>query len=209
MIAPAKPVSSRRSRRVSQKKFEEMLPLIQKQAAYAFRDSKSEQKEELVAETVANAYCAFVRLVRRGYESIVYPTPLATFAIKQVRSGRRVGGKPRPRDVMSQLTRKEDAPALGRLNRHSAGDDGWLELLVEDRNAGPCEIAITRIDFEDWLQLLSRRHRRIATALAGGETTTCAAKEFGVTPARISQLRREFHDSWREFQGECTFPVGI
>jgi hypothetical protein len=37
--------------------------------------------------------------------------------------------------------------------------------------------------------------------LASGETTSAAAKKFGVTPARISQLRQWLKESWEAFKG--------
>jgi hypothetical protein len=38
--------------------------------------------------------------------------------------------------------------------------------------------------------------------LAGGETTSDAAKKFGVTPARVSQFRLWMKENWDAFQGE-------
>jgi transposase-like protein len=39
--------------------------------------------------------------------------------------------------------------------------------------------------------------------LARGESTSEAAKKFGVTAARISQLRLWLKESWEGFQGEA------
>jgi hypothetical protein len=44
--------------------------------------------------------------------------------------------------------------------------------------------------------------------LARGETTGRAAREFGLTPGRISQLRRELYQAWRAFQGDVV-PVTL
>jgi hypothetical protein len=54
------------------------------------------------------------------------------------------------------------------------------------RGAG---VAICRIDFAEWLRRLTARLRKIALALAAGETTKGAAEKFGLSPARVSQLR--------------------
>ncbi len=78
----------------------------------------------------------------------------------------------------------------------------WQEIVVENKRATPAEIAACRIDFASWLRRLPRRRRKIALALAGGESTTEAAKTFGVTTARISQLRHWLKESWEAFQGE-------
>ena len=64
------------------------------------------------------------------------------------------------------------------------------------------EIAACRIDFAAWLGSLPRRQRRMALRLAKGESTSGAAKLFGVTAARISQLRLWLKESWEAFQGE-------
>ena len=77
------------------------------------------------------------------------------------------------------------------------------ESLLEDRRAGPAETAAARIDTAAWLGSLPVRNRRIAETLATGETTKATAKQHGVTPGRVSQLRRQLETSWLEFQGEA------
>jgi hypothetical protein len=52
---------------------------------------------------------------------------------------------------------------------------------VENKRATPADIAACRIDFTAWLRLLPTVRRKIALALASGETTCAAAKKFGVT----------------------------
>ncbi len=73
---------------------------------------------------------------------------------------------------------------------------------MEDKRAGPADIARVRIDFADWLGSLKRRDRRVAEFLANGETTTAAAKKFKVSAGRISQLRKELGENWRRFIGD-------
>jgi len=74
--------------------------------------------------------------------------------------------------------------------------------LIEDRHAGPGEIAAARIDIADWFQKLARQKRKIAKTLARGESTTTAAHMYGLTAGRVSQLRKELKQSWDVFQGE-------
>ena len=56
-------------------RFLAMLPQIRRQALTAFRNQRFEVREELIQEVIANSYSAWVLLVRRGKESVVYPTP--------------------------------------------------------------------------------------------------------------------------------------
>ena len=73
---------------------------------------------------------------------------------------------------------------------------------MEDKRATPAEIAACRIDFAEWLRRLTVRLRKIALALAAGEMTKGAAERFGLSPARISQLREGLKKSWEVFQGD-------
>jgi FixJ family two-component response regulator len=60
------------------------------------------------------------------------------------------------------------------------------------------------LDFADWLKTLSKRDRRLAEALALGETTASAAHMFRISAGRVSQLRRELCANWERFVGELT-----
>jgi len=186
-------------------RFLEILPQLQQQAHFAFRDEPASRCQELVAETIANCWVAFARLVERGLIDVVYPTPLVQYAIRQVRDGRRVGSKLNSKDVSSEYAQRRRGFCLEALDKYNQRRQEWKEVLVEDKHAGPAETAASRIDFADWLRLLPKRSRRIAEALATGETTKKAAKRFRVSPGRISQLRRELQQNWQDFQGEFAF----
>lgn len=182
-------------------RFLDMLPTIRSQARLAFRGAQPELREELIAEVIANCFVAFVRLMDRGLDDVIYPTPLAQFAIRQVREGRKVGGKLNVRDVSSKYAQRAKRFTVERLDRFDADQGEWREVLIEDRHTGPAETAACRIDFNDWLRSLPRRSRRVAETLALGETTKKAARKHRVSPGRISQVRRELKDNWDAFHG--------
>ena len=182
--------------------FEGMLPTIRRQASIAFRAVAAEEREELIEETVANCLIAYARLVALGKQNLAYPSALAGFAIRQVRSGRRAGGRLRIGDVLSPYGQRSKRFRVERLDSFDPQAGEWQEAVVEDRRAGPAEVAACRIDFASWLTMLSTRTRRIALALAAGETTGDAARKFGVTAGRISQLRGWLKASWERFQGQ-------
>ena len=146
-----------------------------------------------------------MRLVQRGLLEVVYPTPLAQFAIKQVRDGRRVGAKLNVRDVSSEYCQAHKRITVERLDLYDEAKGEWREILLEDRKAGPAETAAARIDIATWFDRLPKKKRRIATTLATGETTKRAAKKFHVSPGRISQMRCELQQAWRNFQGDDVF----
>ena len=180
-----------------------MLPQIVDQAEYAFRQVPAGVREELVQETLAQAYAMFVRLCHRGKTSLAYATPLAKFAIRHVREGRRMGSSCNSVRTSCRLVpvrRRESS--IRRLDRFDRRNRGWQEALVEDHTAGPAEIAATRLDFSGWLSTLSTRDRKLAETLAMGETTGRVARMFRISSARVSQLRRELCANWHRFVGE-------
>lgn len=202
MIASGKAVRRFKSSHDQTARFLAMLPRIREQASRAFRAARPEAKEELIAEIVANAYCAFVRLVARGREEFAYATPLAQYAIRQVRSGRRVGTKLNVRDVSSEYAQRVHGFTVERLDQFDAAEGEWREILVECRHAGPAETAAARLDTAAWLKSLGYRKRRIARALARGESTGKVAHMYGLSAGRVSQLRQELQRSWEQFHGE-------
>jgi hypothetical protein len=130
-----------------------------------------------------------------------YATPLANYAIRQVLAGRRVGTRFNVRDVTSLHARLRYRVIVERLDRFERDEGEWREVLVEDRRATPADIAAATIDLSAWFRSLSGRHRRIAKALAMGDTTSEAARRFGLSLARISQFRGELRANWEAFQG--------
>lgn len=185
-----------------QQRFLALLPVIVNYVRPAFRELGPEAKAEAVQEAVANALVAYSRLVEQGRESVAFATVLAKFAIAQVRSGRQVGGRLNIKDISSKYCQQRKGVRLGRLDRFDPQENCWQEAVVEDYRTPVLDQVAFRFDFPAWLQTLPPRDRKIARALAAGERTTDLAARFGVSLARISQLRREFERSWLAFHGE-------
>ncbi len=83
------------------------------------------------------------------------------------------------------------------------GTDAWKRIAVEDQKAGIPDLAAFRIDFAQWLRLLTDRDREIICALSSGDSTKLVAQRFGLSEGRVSQLRRKFERLWQIFQGEA------
>ena len=146
---------------------------------------------------------AYARLIERGQADRALPSPLARFAIAQVRAGRRVGNRLRISDVLSNNAQYQKGFQVEALDQFDEEEECWQQVLIDDKRATPADVAACRIDFAEWLRRLTARLRKIALALGSGETTKDAAKQFGLSPARISQLREWLRKSWEAFQGEA------
>jgi hypothetical protein len=201
MIAQIKQRKSKVKSHAWHARFLAMLPSIRRRAHITFRAAGPELREELVQEVVASSFAAYARLVELGKEELAFPYPLARFAIGQVRAGRQLGNSVRIREVLSGYAQHHKCFQVERLNYFDEEENRWKEIVVEDKRATPAEVAACRIDFASWLQLLPTLRRKIALALASGETTSATAKKFDLTPARISQLRQWLKESWEAFQG--------
>jgi hypothetical protein len=189
------------------KVFLAMLPTITRYAKIAFRNLDPEARQEAVQNVVANSCAAVAALARRGKLDLAYPTVLARFGIQQTRDNRITGGKLNIKDVLSKYCQANKGVKVDRLDRFNEQDDAWEEAVVEDRTAGPADIARTRIDFADWLASLKRRDRKIAESLAAGNRTGEVAKRFKVCAGRISQLRKELARDWHRFVGDDPEPA--
>jgi hypothetical protein len=182
--------------------FVKLLPAIRKHARIAFRHLDPESCEEAVQAVVCNACCAIARLAELDKLDLAYASALARFGVAQVKDGRMTGGSMNCRDVSSRYCQRARNITVQRLDRYDAEDECWKEVLVPDNTCTPAELAASRIDFPAWLRSLKSRDRRVARFLSHGNSTKDAARTFDVSPSRVSQLRRELQESWREFTGE-------
>jgi hypothetical protein len=183
--------------------FVKLLPIICRNARLHLRNLRREEREEGIQEIVASAFASFVRLVARRQAHRAYATPLALYAIRGFRAGRRAAARLNRFDVTSRYCHVQSGLRVQRLDHWDESAQEWREILIEDRRFPPAEAAAVRLDFAAWLQRLSPRDRRVALLLASGESTSLVAQCFQVTPGRVSQLRRELSDDWHIFVGDC------
>src|SRR5262249_39475280 len=141
-------------------------------------------------------------LAQRGKDATQFPSILADFAARAVRAGRRLCGRERSRDVLSPTAQRQHHFAVEPLPDFSTlAGNVMSEALCDNTQTPPPEQASFRIAFPSWLMTRSERARRLAEVLMAGERTSTVSAKFGLSPARVSQLRRDFHDDWQRFCG--------
>jgi hypothetical protein len=188
---------------VLQVRFLSILPRIELHGRICFRFVRCpDQRADAVAEVVALSWCWYVRLAERGKDATRFPATLATFAARAVRAGRRVCGRERSRDVLSPTAQRQHHFTVERLPDFSTLRSNPLaEALRDNTQTPPPEQVAFRLDFPAWLRTRTERDRRLAEDLMTGERTSDVSTKFGLSPARISQLRRDFHEDWSHFCG--------
>jgi len=192
-----------------QTRFLKVLPAVETHAKIRFRRLNADRREEAIQETVAAACVNFQLAAAEGKLNVVHPSSLADFAVRHTRTGRHVGGSQNgARDVISPSCQRRHDVVVVSYDRHRVpaslrdGTDGWKRIAVQDRKAMIPDLAAFRIDFGRWFQMCSRRDRSIISALIAGEGPSTIADRFGISRARVSQLRRRYEREWMDFHGE-------
>jgi FixJ family two-component response regulator len=76
-----------------------------------------------------------------------------------------------------------------------------IDALRDNTQTPPPDQAAFRIDIPAWLAKLTEKKRGIVTDLMHGEGTKETAANHGVSPARVSQIRRKPTTIWRSTSG--------
>jgi len=196
------PLSRLTSAKAWQTNFLTIMPAVQDHARFRFRHLPACHRAEAVSESVARACVNYAGLARKRQLHRVFAGSLATYAVKAVGAGRHVGGHMASRDVLSPWAQQRRGFVVGSITPASQADGSWRDLLLESRRVSPADQAAFNVDFAEWLKTWPGRHRAIIKALAAGHTTTELAMRFRVSLGRISQLRRQYEESWAKFQGD-------
>jgi hypothetical protein len=190
-----------------------LLPRIETHASIVFREQDADTKADLTTECGALAWKWFVRLANRGKDATRFPASFASMVVRAVRCGRRAARMEGAKDVLSRRAqqrhgfRVERLPGVVRTPRQSldgaAGSQrrhDVLEARLRDNTVTPPpDQAQFRVDFPAWLATLTDRQRRLVLAMSMNERTKDLAGQVRLSPARISQLRREFRERWNDF----------
>ena len=101
---------------------------------------------------------------------------------------------------MSDLGRRRHGLSVQSFDAQSVDNTdgcGWLHEAVADRQTPVPEQVALRVDGGRWLASLKTRDKWMIEELAAGEMAVKVAKRFGISPARLSQLRKEWAKSHR------------
>lgn len=174
----------------------EMLPEIRRWLHLAFRHLDPDAREEAIEEGIVHSVLSYARLYDDGRGGVANASSLAWHATLAVKHGRTAGSRLNSKEPLSRYAQ------LGRGIRFERQNGEWIDKLVEDRRASVPDQVAAKLDVHAWFASLTQRMKTIARDLAIGCTTSEVAEKHGVTPGRISQLRRTLEQSWSAFQQE-------
>ncbi len=189
--------------------FLSILPRIELHARVAFRGVRCPgRRADCVQEAVCVAWAWFLRIKERGQKDVdTFVSALAGFAVRHVRSGRKLCRQESSKDALSPLAQRKHGFTARSLPAHDTGNalNTALDNLVDNAATPPPDQAAFRLDFPRWFGSLVEKKRRVAEDMMMGNTTQELAPMHGLSQGRVSQLRRELHASWRRFHGERVF----
>jgi hypothetical protein len=185
-----------------QEQYASLMPTIERQLSFAFRQLRGEARDEAIQECRCLAAKACNQLYTQGKASVIFAAPIARQAVRHYLAGRRFAAMLNANDISSAYCQRRRGLAVKSLDQRDTTGD-WKETIIADDRANPADVACLCVDFEEWLDQLDSRHRLVAELLASGERTCDVADRLGVTRGRISQMRRELDDTWAHFQGEA------
>jgi hypothetical protein len=182
-------------------RFAVILPRIEHHARIVFRQEKCPgRRADRIAEVVGLCWKWFVRLDQCGKDGSAFPSRLADYAARAVRSGRRVCGQEKAKDALSPRAQQRHGFYVGKLPDVSTESANPLTEALTDNTVSPVpDQAAFRCDFPAWRKTHTARHRRLIDLMLRGERTQDLAQQFGTSESRISQLRREFLEDWLRF----------
>ena len=181
-----------------------VLPRVLSHGRVCFRGIKCpHRREDAIQDMIGLAWKWHLRLAEKGKDGTCFPTALASYAARAVRSGSRVAGQERANDVLSPRAQKRHQFYVGRLpDCETLTYHPVCEALLDNTKSPPDETICFKLDFLAWLASLTKRDRSIIEDLMIGECTRDVAAKYKVSPARISQKRREYQQDWRIFWDE-------
>jgi len=191
-----------------------VIPIVERRALLVFRHLLPSDREEAVAEAVAAAFVSYVSLKARGLNPVLaLASRLAALAVLRVKDDRHVGGRVSSTDVLSRKAQQlrgfvvQSLPISvscpGASREHYIHPREAHETWLQDNTRTPVpDQAAFRIDWPSFLQTLSRRDRALASFLSLGHSAKQAARQFGISCARVTQLRQRWQRVWLLAQEE-------
>jgi hypothetical protein len=181
-----------------------VLPRVLSHGRVCFRGIKCpHRREDAIQEMIGLAFQWHLRLAEKGKDATAFPTALASYAARAVRSGSRLVGQERANDVLSPVAQQRRYFLVGKLpDFETYTDHPVCEALLDNTKSPPDETVCFKLDFLAWLAGLTERDRGIVEALMIGERALDVANKYKMSAARISQKRTEFCRDWFAFLGD-------
>ena len=179
----------------------QILPILSRTVPRVVNPSDCEDSEELVQDTLATAAEMLQSLEKAGRK--IPAKSVAFYSIQRAKSGRRAY-QSGASDPLSPVFRTRNTSAIVPIDApmQSEGEGSrTMSDFIGAPTEDPSETALRRIDWESFLGTLASREKQILSCIADGWRNMDIARRFKVTPARITQMKREIAERIKQFMG--------
>jgi hypothetical protein len=147
-----------------------VLPRVLSHGRMCFHSIKCpHRREAAIQDMIGLAWTWHLRLAEKGEDATHFPTALASYAARAVRSASRVAGQERAKDVLSPVGQQRYHFFVGKLpDFETLTDHPVCEALLDTTKSPPDETICFKLDFMAWLDTLTERDRGIVEDLMIG-----------------------------------------
>ncbi len=177
-----------------------IVPIIKSVVPRTVKPVATEDFDELVQDTVASAAGMLDSVEKSGRTPI--PRSIAFYSIQRTRSGRR-SCQHSASDPLGPLFRTANESAVSDMDA-PLSEEGAITLhdVVASRREDPASEAGRRLDWAEFSATLCSRDRTVLSRLADGWRSTAIAGELGVSPARVTHIKRAIAGKLKAFMGD-------
>jgi DNA-binding NarL/FixJ family response regulator len=184
---------------------EEVVPRLRSSIPRAVRCVGAEDAEELIQDATLIAARMIIRAESLGKLGKITPGNFAYYTLQHCKAGRRSTGSSVV-DVMASRTQLKGTTALLSLNEVAAEDEGGadtfdLQDMIADGHEDPATIAARNLDWDSFLDQLSRIEKLVVEFLCAGRTLRDVSRKVGVSDSTMQTYRRKIAGKILEFMG--------
>ena len=145
------------------------------------------------------------RVESQGKLGQITASNIAYYTIQHCKSGRRANGTSRV-DILASATQLSGATRLHSLNEVVAEDECGVEIfelqdVISNDREDPATVAARQLDWDAFLNQLSRIEKLVVEFLSAGKTLRDVARKVGVSDSAMQTYRRKIAVKLLEFMG--------
>ena len=184
---------------------EEIIPRLRSAIPRVVNCVGAEDPQELVQDATCMAARMIDRVESQGKLGQITASNIAYYTIQHCKSGRRANGTSRV-DILASATQLSGATRLHSLNEVVAEDECGVEIfelqdVISNDREDPATVAARQLDWDAFLDQLSRIEKLVVEFLSAGKTLRDVARKVGVSDSAMQTYRRKIAGKILEFMG--------
>ena len=184
---------------------EEIIPRLRSAIPRVVNCVGAEDPQELVQDATCMAARMIDRVESQGKLGQITASNIAYYTIQHCKSGRRANGTSRV-DILASATQLSGATRLHSLNEVVAEDECGVEIfelqdVISNDREDPATVAARQLDWDAFLNQLSRIEKLVVEFLSAGKTLRDVARKVGVSDSAMQTYRRKIAVKLLEFMG--------